>query len=96
MPALQLWNDGPPGTGQYAPEGQSKQLVLLNAPADARYVPASHSVGAVEALLGQYPPAVQMRQSETALAPVAGKNVPTGQGFGVAEARGQKNPAGHA
>ena len=25
VPALQLWNDDPPGTGQYAPEGQTRQ-----------------------------------------------------------------------
>ena len=78
-----------PSAPQYAPAGQSTQLLLLAAPVVGRYVPATHSVGAVVAGLEQYAPAVHGLHSPSARAPVAGMNVPTGHGCGVADADGQ-------
>jgi hypothetical protein len=53
VPALQLWNDDPPGTGQYAPEGQSRQSSADDDPLFVPYVPVAQGVGLMVPSLGQ-------------------------------------------
>jgi hypothetical protein len=53
VPALQFWYDDPPGTGQYAPAGQSRQSPAENDPLCAPYVPVAQGVGLTVPSLGQ-------------------------------------------
>ena len=53
VPALQLWNDDPPGTGQNAPEGQSRQSSADDDPLFVPYVPVAQGVGLTVPSLGQ-------------------------------------------
>ena len=53
VPALQFWNDDPPGTAQYAPAGHFRQSACDHDPLLHRYVPVPHGVGFTLPSLGQ-------------------------------------------
>ena len=53
MPALQFWNEDPPGTGQYAPAGHSMQSDTDDDPFLDAYVPVAQGVGFTVPSLGQ-------------------------------------------
>jgi hypothetical protein len=53
VPALQFWYDAAPGTGQYAPTGQSWQSHFDQEPFLDKYVPVGHGVGLTVPSLGQ-------------------------------------------
>ena len=53
VPALQFWNDDPPGTAQYAPAGHFRQSACDHDPLLDRYLPVPHGVGFTLPSLGQ-------------------------------------------
>ena len=53
VPALQFWNEDPPGTGQYAPAGHSMQSDTDDDPFLDAYVPVAQGVGFTVPSLGQ-------------------------------------------
>ena len=53
VPALQFWNNDPPGTGQYAPAGHSLHSDADVSPFLDAYVPVAQGVGFTVPSLGQ-------------------------------------------
>ena len=53
VPALQFWNDDAPGTGQYAPAGQTRQFDSDQELLFGEKVPVGHGVGLMVPSLGQ-------------------------------------------
>jgi hypothetical protein len=102
VPALQLWNDDPPGTGQNDPAGQGIQADWFAWPVNGLYVPARQGVQVVEEVLpddGLKVPAGQDLHAFKLVLPVNGLYDPAGQEIQAIELLlpldGLKVPAGH-